>query len=109
MRWSNVFVIFRREVRDQLRDRRTLFMIFVLPILLYPLLGIGIVQLSAAFEQKPRTVVVVGAEYLPDSPPLLNASRDGFEPSLFDSPDDAARLQVRVEPARGHWIDSKVR
>jgi len=47
-------------VRDQLRDRRTLFMIFVMPMLLYPLLGIGTVQLSAAFEQKPRTVVVVG-------------------------------------------------
>ena len=39
MRWSNVLVIFRREVRDQVRDRRTLFMIFVLPILLYPILG----------------------------------------------------------------------
>ena len=44
MSWSNLFVIFRREVRDQLRDRRTLFMIFVLPILLYPILGIGIIQ-----------------------------------------------------------------
>ena len=42
MRWSNLFVIFRREVRDQIRDRRTLFMIFVLPILLYPILGIGV-------------------------------------------------------------------
>ena len=55
MRWSNLCVIFRREVRDQLRDRRTLFMIFVLPILLYPILGIGILQFTAAFEQKPRT------------------------------------------------------
>ena len=68
MRWSNVAVIFRREVRDQVRDRRTLFMIFVLPILLYPILGIGIVQFAAALEQKPRTVVVVGAEYLPKAP-----------------------------------------
>ena len=29
MRWSRIRLIFRREVRDQLRDRRTLFMIFV--------------------------------------------------------------------------------
>ena len=67
MRWSNLFVIFRREVRDQVRDRRTLFMIFVLPILLYPILGYGIVQVAAAREKKPRIVVVVGAEYLPTS------------------------------------------
>src|SRR6187549_3063527 len=96
MRWSNVWVIFRREVRDQLRDRRTLFMIFVLPILLYPLLGLGIAQLRAAFEQKPRTVVVVGAEYLPEDPPLLNARRDGFDPALFDEPEDVGRLKVRL-------------
>ena len=55
MRWSNVAVIFRREVRDQVRDRRTLFMIFVLPILLYPILGIGVIQFAAALEEKPRT------------------------------------------------------
>ena len=41
MRWSNVYTIFCREVRDQLRDRRTLFMIFVLPILLYPIMGMS--------------------------------------------------------------------
>ena len=62
MRWSNVLTIFRREVRDQMRDRRTLFMIFILPIMLYPILGIGISQFLTAFEQKLRTVVVVGAE-----------------------------------------------
>ena len=32
MKLSNVKLIFLREVRDQLRDRRTLFMIFVLPL-----------------------------------------------------------------------------
>src|SRR5438270_2238752 len=93
-RWSNVSVIFRREVRDQLRDKRTLFMIFVLPMLLYPLLGIGVLQFSAAFEQKPRRVLIVGPEYLPAEPRLLNAAKDGFDPELFDSPAEAARLVV---------------
>ena len=86
MRWSNLFIIFRREVRDQIRDRRTLFMIFVLPILLYPILGIGVIKFASALEQKPRLVVVVGAEYLPDSPVLLNSGGDGFNPALFDTP-----------------------
>src|SRR4051812_44209602 len=97
MRWSNVWTIFRREVRDQVRDRRTLFMIFVVPILLYPMLGIGVAQLRFMFEDKPRTVVVVGAELLPGEPPLLDRGRTGFDPSLFDSPGEAARLGVRAE------------
>jgi sodium transport system permease protein len=109
MRWSNVLVIFRREVRDQIRDRRTLFMIFVLPILLYPILGMGVLQFSAAFEQKPRTVVIVGPEFLPESPPLLNARRDGFDPTLFDSPDEAERLLVRLERSEGEWAQPRTR
>ena len=105
MRWSNVAVIFRREVRDQVRDRRTLFMIFVLPILLYPLLGIGMLKFAEALQQKTRTVVVVGAEYLPKSPPLLNPAGNGFDPSLFDSRAEAERMVVRREPASGPWGD----
>ncbi|MBX6313795.1 MAG: CPBP family intramembrane metalloprotease [Isosphaeraceae bacterium] len=103
VRLSRVWTIFRREVVDQLRDRRTLFMIFILPILLYPILGIGIAQLSVAFEQKPRTVVVLGAEYLPDEPPLLTKQRDGFNPALFDAPAEARLLRVQVEPPGSAW------
>ena len=103
MSWSNLFLIFRREVRDQIRDRRTLFMIFVLPILLYPILGIGVIKFASALEQKPRLVVVVGAEYLPNSPPLLNPNGDGFVPALFDTPVEAERIVVRREPADGAW------
>ena len=95
MRWSNLFIIFRREVRDQIRDRRTLFMIFVLPILLYPILGIGVTQFAIALEQKPRVVVVVGAEYLPKAPSLLNPAGDGFNPSLFDTAAEAVPFEQR--------------
>src|SRR5215210_5386188 len=105
MRWSNVWVIFRREVRDQLRDRRTLFMIVVLPILLYPTLGLGVATLAKAFEQKPRTVVVVGAEHLPRSPALLNAARDGIDASYFETPEEAKLLQVKLARAGEGWDD----
>lgn len=109
LNWSNVSVIFRREVRDQLRDRRTLFMIFILPMLLYPMLGIGVLQLSTAFEQKARSVVVVGADRLPDDPPLLNEARDGFHRSLFDSDAEARRLIVQVKDPKSPWGEPKVR
>jgi len=105
MRWSNVRVIFRRELRDQLRDRRTLFMILVLPMLLYPLLGIGSASLLGAFEQKARTVVVVGVERLPAGPALLNAAGDGFKAELLAAPGEADRLRVRVEPGGSIWAE----
>lgn len=109
VRWKNVLVIFRREVRDQVRDRRTLFMIFVLPILLYPILGIGVTKFAMALEQKPRVVIVVGTEYLPTTPALLNSAGDGFDPALFDTPTEADRMVVRQEPASSPWGDPRVR
>ena len=109
MRWSNVFVIVRREVRDQIRDRRTLFMVFILPVLLYPILAIGLLKLQAEFEQKARKVLVVGTQYLPPSPRLVNPQGDGFDRSLFDSKDEAELLKVEARPAEGDWADPEQR
>ena len=111
MRWSNVWTIFRRELRDQLRDRRTLFMIVVLPILLYPILGIGMASLTSAFEQGTRTVVVVGSAYLPKEPVLLNAAQDGFAIELFDPPTaaEAKKIKVIVVADDSGWLDSAKR
>jgi sodium transport system permease protein len=103
IRWRNVWTIFRREARDQIRDRRTLFMVFVLPLLLYPILGMGILKLSAAFDQKPRTIVILGAEHLPSLPALLNSRKDGFEPSLFVRAKDAALLRVELATENWDW------
>jgi sodium transport system permease protein len=62
MKLSNVKLILAREVRDQLRDRRTLFMIAVLPIFLYPLLGISLLQVAQFVREQMTKVVVVGAD-----------------------------------------------
>ncbi len=107
LNWLNLLVIFRHEVRDQIRDRRTLFMIFVLPILLYPMLGIGLLKVAEALDQKARVVVVVGAEFLANSPPLLNPGGDGFNPTFFDSPGEAEKLLVLREGASGPWADPR--
>jgi len=91
MTWRNVFLIFRREVLDQLRDRRTLFMVAVLPLLLYPVMGIGMVQMTVMFSEQPRTVVILGANDLP-SMPLVEGSR--FAKTWFRIPADADKLRV---------------
>jgi sodium transport system permease protein len=105
IRWNNVRTIFLREVRDHLRDRRTLFMIVVLPILLYPILGISLIRFSELLAEKPKRVVLVGADALPDHPPLLDPDGQGFNPDLFDQPEDAAKLIVSRQPRNSSWSD----
>jgi len=58
MNFRNIFLLLKREVRDQFRDRRTLFMIFVLPLLLYPVLGIFVSQAGQYSNHKPSFVTV---------------------------------------------------
>ena len=96
MKWSNVQLIFLREVRDQLRDRRTLFTIAVLPIFLYPLLGMIFIQVSQFTRQYPAQIHVVGAEQLPMAPQLLDGER--FSAELFDFADESNLLEVTPYP-----------
>ncbi len=74
MRWPVVRLIAAREIRDQLRDRRTLFLILGLPVLMYPLfVGVGILFV-AAIKEKKLIVGVVGAEFLPQPKPDISPS-----------------------------------
>lgn len=72
MRWSIIRTIWLREMRDQLRDRRTLIMIVALPLVLYPLLGFIVLQFAADFVEKPIVLgVVTGSAQIQDFPPRL--------------------------------------
>jgi sodium transport system permease protein len=79
MNWRSVWLIVQREVKDQLRDRRTLFMVFVLPLLLYPLLGTSSLQLLQFNREHPTSVLVVGHEQLAGLPPLIEGDRFAAE------------------------------
>ena len=52
MRWWVVRTVLRRELRDVLRDRRTLFAMLVLPVILYPVLMLGFSSLSVSRVQE---------------------------------------------------------
>ena len=92
MTWHNVKLVLHREVRDQLRDRRTLFMIAVLPLLLYPLLGMSMFQVLQFVTEHATRVRVVGAERLPATPQLIEG--DYFSARLFSDPSKAKLLEV---------------
>jgi sodium transport system permease protein len=69
MRWTIIRLIWARELRDQLRDRRTVLMIVALPVLLYPLLGFAVLRLAQGFLGKASTVGIVrGPGKSPDFP-----------------------------------------
>ncbi|MBS0211508.1 MAG: CPBP family intramembrane metalloprotease [Planctomycetes bacterium] len=90
--WNNVRLLFFREVRDQLRDRRTLFMIAVLPLLLYPLLGMSLFQVAQFVREQPTRVLLIGADHLPAEPALVDGER--FAARLFSETDKAQFLEV---------------
>ena len=71
MNWSHVKLIFHREVRDQLRDRRTMFTICILPVLLYPLMGMVMMQVAQFHREQHVSVAVVGLENWPVDFPLF--------------------------------------
>lgn len=91
MTWRNIKLILLREVRDQIRDRRTLFMVLILPMLLYPGLGIGMLQMAMYFTEQPKVVVMLGTEELPELP-LLEEGRIAAQ--WFRVSDHSQRLVI---------------
>jgi len=86
MNWDNVKLILKRELRDQARDRRTLFSVIGLPVLLYPLMGLMVLQVMQFRTTHPTRLRVIGLNELPGTPDL-------FVPSVLkedELPDDAA-------------------
>ena len=72
MSLKNVGIVYRKELREALRDRRTLVSSLVVPLLLFPVLTAGLgAAISAlvgkAKEEIPKVMILGGG----DSPQLL--------------------------------------
>ncbi|MEW5994182.1 MAG: hypothetical protein AB1744_07280, partial [Candidatus Zixiibacteriota bacterium] len=66
---ANVTTIFRKELTDTLRDRRTLIFMLLVPIVAIPALMMGISKLMISqvmkLEAEAATVAVTGLDYIP--------------------------------------------
>ena len=100
MSWRTIGTVYAKELRDTLRDRRTLISMIVVPTLFMPALILGMgkvasVVVAKAKEEVPRIMVIGGA----DSPGVLRELRDSGK--------------FRVETASADWkaliSDKKVR
>jgi sodium transport system permease protein len=81
MNLGNSLIVFRKELRDMLRDKRTIRSMIIIPVVAFPLLFLLVSWVMVKFSDKaskePSSVMVQGGD---DSPKLLDAlkSADGI-------------------------------
>ena len=69
----NIGIVYKKELTEALRDRRTLIVMFIVPLVLFPLVSVGFGAAIAALIGKAREetpkVMVIGGQ---DSPSVLS-------------------------------------
>ncbi|HKM66913.1 MAG TPA: ABC transporter permease [Candidatus Acidoferrum sp.] len=92
MRLQDIGIVYRKELTEALRDRRTLISTLLVPLLLFPLLSVGFGALAVtlvkkAEEEIPKVMLLGGA----DSPHVLETLR--------------RNKKIEVVPATPDWKD----
>ncbi len=81
-----VGIVYRKELLDSLRDRRTIISMIVVPVLVMPLLMMGMGTMAARLVSKARQeiakVMVLGGDDSPKTLAALRASKSA-PPSSF--------------------------
>jgi sodium transport system permease protein len=86
--WRNIRIVYRKEMLEALRDRRTLFSTILVPILLFPVLTVGVgyvaVGLIGEATRESSKIMIVGAK---DSPAIVDGLKKAK--NLIVVPDSA--------------------
>ncbi len=73
MNWKYIFTVYLKELKDSLRDRRTLISVIVIPTFVMPALFFGVGKIASGVVSKAReeipTVMIMGGE---DSPGVVD-------------------------------------
>jgi sodium transport system permease protein len=79
MNWHRVKTVFRKEIVDALRDRRTIISSIVIPIILFPLLTIGFGTVAAKsvkkMSQEVPSVMILGTNNAPELTARLSTNQ----------------------------------
>src|SRR6185369_5352319 len=104
MRWSNIITVYLKELRDMLRDRRTIISMIVVPTLLMPGLTFMVITVSVKVINRAKatvpTVMIIGGE---DSPKVREAIQSSSRIRVVATADDwrqqiaDKRLRVALE------------
>lgn len=80
MKLSQVGTVYRKELLDTLRDRRTLISSILIPLLMFPVLIIGVGALSVVVITKARkqnpAVMILSAEHAPELARRIGKDRE---------------------------------
>jgi sodium transport system permease protein len=109
----NVGIVYRKELTDSLRDRRTVISMIVVPLLVMPLLTIGMGALSLALVglamKEVPSVMILGGE---DSPHLMAELRQlqdvRIVPAKPDYAEEISNKQIRAAVEIPRDFDAKV-
>ena len=107
MSWKNIVTIYGKELRDSLRDRRTLLSMIIIPVLVMPMLVYVVGRVGARVYATARgeipVIMVIGGEDSPATRALLQASaRFRIVPETADYrqkiSDKKVRAAVQIPP-----------
>jgi sodium transport system permease protein len=98
---SNIFTVYRKELTDSLRDRRTLISMVVVPIVIFPLISIGmftfISKVVGKAKQEVPKVMIVSAGDSPQTVESLKAIKGiEFVPGEPDYAQQISDKKVRA-------------
>src|SRR5262245_57434419 len=100
MSLRNIGIVYRKELTEALRDRRTLITTFLVPLLMIPVLGAGFTGVMSAVigsaKKEKANVAIVGGE---GSPAVVEALKQS--------------AKLNIVPASGDWknrvVEKKIR
>lgn len=79
MNWSHILTVYLKELKDSLRDRRTLISVIVIPTFVMPALFFGVGKIATKVVDKARgetpSIMVLGGADSPGIVAELNASK----------------------------------
>src|SRR5437879_5716586 len=97
----NIGIVYRKELTEWLRDRRTLISTVLVPLLAFPILMVGMTSLMAVMmskaEKEVPKVMVIHGENSPELVAALHASKDlEIVPYADDWKDQISNKQTRA-------------
>ena len=95
MSLRNIGIVYRKELTEALRDRRTLLTTFLVPLLMIPVLGAGFTGVMSAVigsakREKAKVAVIQGE----DSPAVVKALQQNSKLNVVPAPRDWKTLVV---------------
>ncbi len=76
---KKIFIVYRKEMLDMLRDRRTIISMVIVPLLLFPIMTMGIGSVISSQIEKTQaeihTIAIRGGEFYPELADYLKNSR----------------------------------